>query len=175
MHGSLYGGCVRNPSSQNPPLTPESERRAARAADRMQRLQMTDPDNRRQRQRGSNSNSGASAAAPVVQQPVFLPHIPQVVIPENLDAPRLFPRPVNVPQVPVWHHGQPVPPPAVPVPPAAPVVQQPALLPHIPQVVIPVNLDAPRLFPRPVNIPQVCVALWLACTTCCTYATCCPR
>lgn len=84
------------PNPQNPPQTPpEDEHRNARAAQRMQHLQMTDPDDRRQGQSSRNRNIAPLSA---IQQPAFSHNIPQVQIPANLDAPRQFPWPVNRPQ-----------------------------------------------------------------------------
>jgi hypothetical protein len=89
----------RDPSSSTShqrPQTPEGERQNARVADRMQRLQMTDPDERRRRH---NRGSPIPPLPPVIQQPVFAPEIPQVNIPENLNAPGVFPVPAPVPAI----------------------------------------------------------------------------
>ena len=48
------------PSRVNPPSTPESQRQSARHADRLSRLQMTDPDHRHSH---SRSTSTAYSAA----------------------------------------------------------------------------------------------------------------
>ena len=62
----------------NVPSTPESARRQARAATRLQQLQMTDPDDRRSRSRSR------SVTPPVaIPQPIFLPQ----QIPADLDVP----------------------------------------------------------------------------------------
>jgi PIF1-like helicase len=75
------------------PSTPEGERARIRAADHLERLQMTNPDERRSRIRVSTStesegiiplNFGASLAA----------QIPEVQMPADWNAPRQFPLPV---------------------------------------------------------------------------------
>jgi hypothetical protein len=73
--------CCRN---QNRPSTPEGERSRIRAADRLERLQMTNPDERRSRIRLSTQsenivplNYGAALAA----------QIPQVQLPDDWNAP----------------------------------------------------------------------------------------
>ena len=80
-------------NSNNPPATPESQRRTARTADRLQQLQMTDPDQRRTRISSRND----PAAEAVVPQPNFLAQlaaqIPQVHVPDSIYAPRRFPIP----------------------------------------------------------------------------------
>lgn len=86
----IYGLC-RN---QNRPSTPEGERARIRAADHLERLQMTNPDERRSRIRVSTHsedivplNYGAALAA----------QIPQVKMPADWNAPREFPLPVVAP------------------------------------------------------------------------------
>jgi hypothetical protein len=76
--------------NQNRPSTPEGERARIREADHLERLQMTNPDERRSRIRVSTSteeivplNFGAALAA----------QIPQVQMPADWNAPRQFPLP----------------------------------------------------------------------------------
>ena len=87
-------------NSNDPPTTPESQRRTARTADRLQQLQMTDPDQRRTRI-GSRNDPPPQP----VPQPNFLAQlaaqIPQVHIPDSVYAPRQFPVPgIGVPPQP---------------------------------------------------------------------------
>jgi hypothetical protein len=139
-----------NMSSSNsnaPPATPESQRRTARTADRLQQLQMTDPDQRRTRISGRNN-----PAPPTVPQPDFFAQlaaqIPQVHVPDSVYAPRQFPVPViGVPL-------QPAGPTATsndPFTATIPNPQQPAL--HIPEVQLPAGWNAPLQNPIPVVPP----------------------
>jgi hypothetical protein len=83
------------------PTTPEAERQNTRAAARMHQIEnMTDPDHRR-----SQARLHRQPVLPQgIQQPLFGPdlaaQIPEVHIPENIDAPRQFIMPV-IPPVPV--------------------------------------------------------------------------
>ena len=92
------------PSVANPPSTPESQRQSARHADRLYRLQMTDPDHRRSRSRANTPPPPLP-----IQQPNFLTdlaaNIPQVQIPDSFNAPIRHPMPV-VPPMPVVSRGR---------------------------------------------------------------------
>ena len=62
---SFLSYCIR---ATNIPLTPESARQWARATDRLQQLQMTDPDDRHSRSRSRTP----LVPSPVILQPNFL-------------------------------------------------------------------------------------------------------
>ena len=79
------------------PSTPENDRQNTRSASRMSQIEnMTDPDDRRRR-----AHHSALSNLPTVPQAIEQPNfglalanmIPQVQIPDNLDAPFQFPRP----------------------------------------------------------------------------------
>lgn len=123
----------RNPPS--PPTTPEQARQTTRSADRLQRLEMTDPDERR------NRNQPLSA---IPTQPNFgvlmATTIPEVIVPEDL----LPPFDLNA--------GQPV------AGPSHTAVLPPIgvnILDTIPITHIPDGWDRPLSIPIPTNIPQV--------------------
>lgn len=164
-----YGYIRDIPNSPNSPQTSESENCTAHTADCLQCLQMTDPDDHHQ---GQGSQNVFPPLLPVVQQPVFTHHIPQVHIPANLDAPRLFPWPINGLQVPVKQPGQAAPLPAPAndpfaiapgqnnnlgpqlnnnVVPAFPLGNNNLVL-DIPPVQLPVGWDAPLQNPVPRNV-----------------------
>ena len=72
------------------PSTPEGERARIRAADHLQRLQMTNPDERRSRIRVS---AGTESIVPLNFGAALAAQIPQVQMPADWNAPRQFPLP----------------------------------------------------------------------------------
>jgi len=90
MNGLAYRDC----RSESRPSTPEGERARARAADHLERLQMTNPDERRSRIRGSTGNEGV---VPLIFGAALAAAIPQVQMPADWNAPRQFPLPGAAP------------------------------------------------------------------------------
>jgi hypothetical protein len=80
--------------NQNRPSTPEGERARIRAADHLERLQMTNPDERRSRMRVSTH---AGNIVPLNYGAALAAQIPQVQMPADWNAPRQFPLPVVAP------------------------------------------------------------------------------
>ena len=90
----MIDGLCRN---QNRPSTPEGERARIRAADHLERLQMTNPDERRSRI-SLRVSTESEDIVPLNYGAALAAQIPQVQMPADWDAPRQFPLPGVVPQ-----------------------------------------------------------------------------
>jgi hypothetical protein len=133
MNGMAYYGVYR----EHRPSTPEGERSRIRAADHLERLQMTNPDERRSRTRVSTPTGGI---VPLNYGAALAAQIPQVQMPADWSAPMQFPLPTVVPQ---WRSGNGV----------GMVGLGINLAATIPQVQLPAGWDAPLANPIPVVPP----------------------
>ena len=127
-------------NSNDPPATPESQRRTARISDRLQQLQMTDPDQRRTRISGRNDAATESIPQPNFFAQLAAAQIPQVHVPDSIYAPKRFPVPgigvssaLQQPAGPSTASHDPF---TISNP-----IPQPTI--HIPQVQLPAGWDAP--------------------------------
>lgn len=145
--GMCYNECMaycsvyRNQNSR--PSTPEGERARIRAADHLERLQMTNPDERRSRIRVPTATEGI---VPLNYGATLAAQIPQVQMPADWNTPNKFALPIVVGGPVQWRSA-----------PMGSGVGMVGLGTHlaaaIPQVQLPAGWDAPLANPIPVVPP----------------------